>query len=524
MTSRRNVAFLVLAIALSGHADVARAGPLDPVGTGMQAIQELRLEDAERAVAGVPRPLASRPEIRLVAAVVAFHRGRYQEAITTLDEIRPSLQGDLLAYANGIRAPIEAAARRTRTMDTLTSSDGRYSVRFGSDDRVLAPYLLTQLRDADRVLSDVLGYRHPGPIRAEIYGDPEALSDVSTLSIQAIETTGTIAICKFDRLMISSPRVLSHGYPWATTVSHELVHLLVSRATRDRAPTWFHEGIAKFLETAPYFGRPVLSLDAAEKRILHERLVAGQMLPFERFHPSVAMLPTPEDAALAYAEAATVASAVFDLHGKAGIVRVLGRIGEGVDARVAIGELVGSPFDAWVESLWARVKREGAGQEAELDVAHFVSGDAQDDASEIRSPAAKRHIRLGDMLWSRGHPLGASREYARARADAPDDPIVLSRLSRSALEGGDAPAALEAAREALRLRPNHAPARALLAAALARGEDHHAAMLAAWDALRYNPFDPSPHCVLAETAEDEPTRRRERDVCQSLSTESSPAE
>jgi len=515
------VAILIASAALHGSAS---ADPTDPVSRAMIAVRELRIEDAERVLASIPRALASRPEVRLASAVVAFHKGRYEEANSTLDEIDASLPPELRGYVQGLRPPVAAAARRTRTMATLTSADGRFTVRFGEDDRILAPYVLIQMAESDRVLSDVLGYRHPGPIRAEIYGDPEALSEVSTLSIQAIETTGTIAICKFDRLMLSSPRILSHGYPWARTVSHELVHLLLARATRDHAPTWFHEGVAKFLESAPYFGRPVLDLEEAEKRILHERLVANQMLPFERFHPSVAMLPTPEDAALAYAEAATVASAVFDLRGKEGLVRVLARIAEGVDAREAIAELVGSPFDAYVDTLWQRVKRESAPGDAQLDVPRFVRGHASDDAAEVRSPEAAKRVRLGDMLWSRSHPLAASREYARARAISPDDPIVLSRLGRSALEGGDAQAALSAARDALRLSPNHAPARSLVAAALARAGDRNGAVLAAWDALRYNPFDPSPHCVLAETAADELTRRRERDACQRLSTESSHAE
>lgn len=520
MTRRLLVSGFFLGLLVLVPVRAAQAAPTDVIVEAMVAVRELRLEDAERGLASIPAPMRTRVDVRLVTAVLDFHRGRYVEAAGTLEEITPSLPPELRRYADGIRAPIEGAARRTRSMTTLTSADGRYSVRFGDEDRVLAPYLLQQLADADRVLGEVLGYHHPGPIRAEIYGDPQSLSDVSTLSIQAIETTGTIAICKFDRLMISSPRVLSHGYPWATTVSHEMVHLLVARATNDRAPTWFHEGIAKFLESSPYYGRPVLSLDSAEKRILRERILANRMLPFERFHPSVAMLPTPEDAALAYAEAASVASAIFDLRGKEGLVTVLTELRGGKDAMVAIGELVGQPFASWVETLWRAIRGEAAparGADTELRVARFTNG-GEEDAGRERSPAAARHLRLGDMLWSRSHPLAASREYAKARTLAPGDAVVISRLGRSALEGGDPRAAVDAAREALRLEPNHAPARALLAAALARAGDRAAAVLAAYDALRYNPFDPSPHCVLAESSDDEPTRTRESDVCRSLST------
>lgn len=512
---------LVLALIACAFAPATtRAQSKDPISSGIVAIQELRIEDAARELASVGRAANAVPEARFLSALVDFYQGRYQEAASTLDETIPRLSGGLRSAAESQRAAIDGAARRTRGFATMASANGRYVVRFEEGlDRTLAPYALAQLAAADRTLEALLGYHHPGPIRLEFYGDPEALADVSTLSVQAIETTGTIAICKFDRLMVTSPRVLSQGYPWADTISHELVHLLLARATRDHAPTWFHEGIAKFLETSPYYGVPVLSLDPSERKILHDRLVANDLLPFERFYPSVAMLPTPEDAALAYAEASTAVATFHREKGTDGLHALIRRIAEDVEPRAAMTEMLGVPFDRWIEGVWAEVRRQPAPTAAEDPrVPRFTHGEerADDDASEVRSPEATKHVRLGDMLWARQHALGASREYARALSFAPTDPVVLSRLGRSALEGGDARAAVDAARTALVARPDHAPARALLAAALARAGDRHEAMLAAYDALRYNPFDPSPHCVLADVAEDEPTRARERGICQSL--------
>lgn len=492
------------------------------VSAAMTALNELRIEDAERSLASLPRATAATAEAAFVRALVAFHRGRYDEAVAELGSAEANASPELRQLIAMRRPPIDGAADRTRGFETLASADGRYLVRFAPEDRPMAPYVLTQLAAADRILAELLGYRHPGPIRVELYGDPEALAQVSTLSVQAIETTGTIAVCKFDRLMLSSPRVLSHGYAWADTLSHELVHLLVARATRDHAPTWFHEGIAKFLETAPYYGRPVLALDPAEQRIFHERLIADDLLPFERFHPSVAMLPTPEDAALAYAEASTVVAAVYASLGKEGLSELLLRSSTGEDPRASIAALFGRPFDSWLSDLWERERRGSPGpRDAYVDLPRFIRGRElpDDDASEVRSPRAQRHVRLGDMLWARQHPLAASREYERARRIATEDPIVLSRLGRSALEGGDASAALDAARAALRIRPDHAPARSLVAAALLRSGDRHAAMLAAYDALRYNPFDPSPHCVLADAADDAATRDRESQLCRTLAPE-----
>lgn len=515
MTRYRLFATVVLAYLWFAAPPRARAD----VSEELTALAELRIEDAERALSALPAAEAATPAAAFARAELAFLRGRYDEAVAELAAAEAHASPELHQLIERRRGPIDGAARRTRGFQTMTSADGRYIVRFDPSDEPMAPYVLTQLAAADRTLTELLGFRHPGPIRVEIYADPEALSEVSTLSVQAIETTGTIAVCKFDRLMITSPRVLSLGYPWADTLAHELVHLLVARATRDRATTWFHEGIAKFLETAPYYGHPVLALDPAETRIFHERLQANDLLPFERFHPSVAMLPTPEDAALAYAEAATVVAAVYASLGKEGLSELLLRASTGEDTRVSIGALVGKPFEAWLSELWAREKRGEPGpRDAYVELPRFVRGRElpDDDASAVRSAPAQRHVRLGDMLWANEHPLAASREYQRARRLAPDDPVVLSRMGRSALAGGDARAALDAARAALRLHPDHAPARSLVASALLRTGDRHAAMLAAYDALRYNPFDPSPHCVLTEASDDPGTREREGRLCRSL--------
>ena len=42
---------------------------------------------------------------------------------------------------------------------------------------------------------------------------------------------------------------MAHGYPWLDTLAHEMTHLALSQGTRDRAPLWLQEGVAKREET-----------------------------------------------------------------------------------------------------------------------------------------------------------------------------------------------------------------------------------------------------------------------------------
>jgi hypothetical protein len=86
------------------------------------------------------------------------------------------------------------------------------------------------------------GLRAEIPIRVEFYRSPSDLAAVSSLSQAEVARTGTIALCKWARLMVTTPRALAYGYPWLDSINHELVHYAVSTLTRDRAPVWLQEG------------------------------------------------------------------------------------------------------------------------------------------------------------------------------------------------------------------------------------------------------------------------------------------
>ncbi len=98
----------------------------------------------------------------------------------------------------------------------------------------------------------------PKRIPVEVYADARALSEVSTLPLEAIKTSRTIAVCKFNQILITSPKALVRGYGWQDTLAHEYVHLVVSKKSHNRVPIWFHEGspsTSSRTGTAPPAGR-----------------------------------------------------------------------------------------------------------------------------------------------------------------------------------------------------------------------------------------------------------------------------
>ena len=507
-------------IAVSALPPPLHSQPADrAAGDASAALVELRLEDATRHVSALEAAAPDDPTTHALRGVLDFHLGDYASAASHLERAGSSPMAEALVET----------ARATRDMlapyERTASADGRYLVFVApGPDRAIVPYALETLQAADERLTEILGYRAPGPLRLEIYPDAASLARVSSLTEVDIARSGTIALCKWDRLMVTSPRALLHGYPWADTIAHELVHLLLARASRDRAPVWMQEGIAKFLERSYRTGRPTGELEAVSQGILHRAASEGALLPFERLHPSIALLPSQRDAALAFAQVATFMDVFHRRYGDAGLRDVIRRVAEGTDARDAFGAAAQLSFHE-LERRWRdHVRTIPAPPTARLLPRRLVAPGADADqraAEELAEvgEAARRRLRLGDLLFGRRRHRASMVEYADALEVAPEDPIVAARYARAALASGRALEAANALEALVARHPDYAPGTALLATALAAAGREESAVAMARRAIRLNPFDPAPHCVLSEAGPahvSEETRTRESVACQSL--------
>lgn len=506
-------ALFVLALAATAlplDATSVRAMPPGDDGVALasaaDALDRLRPEEAASILTDLSHRYPDDAEVRFERGYLRLLRGDYAEARADLEAT--------LVRAVALRHPDERAMLArvahetedvTRGFDELRSEDGRFVIRYApGPDRFVAHDALHVLHEVDAGLAAELGAHHTGPIRLEILPTATALSRVSSLSIEDIERTGTIALCKWDRLMITSPRALVHGYPWADTIGHEAVHLLLAEITEDRAPVWMQEGYARFLERRWRGGPPAVRLDAGSQSLLVTRAATETLIPFDRLHPSIAMLPSAEDAALAFAQVSTFVQAFYGAHGSAGLVEVATRVRRGEDARQAFSDSAHESFEA-LEGHW----RDAIGtlpmpddDTPEVPRIELRHGDAEpDDSDDVVAEDARRAVRLGDLMWTAQRFLAASVEYSRAHALAPGDPVVASRLARAAVRGGDGRAAIDALEPLLGSYGEHEPLLANLGAAYALVGDRDRARTTSRAATEINPFDPEPHCTLATLAE-----------------------
>ncbi len=424
-----------------------------------------------------------------------FYLGNYQAAAEGVAELRsdPRSPTDLGDFADVIVETHET----TKGYETLRH-DG-FEVRYSpGEDEILVPYAIDTLRAAAEALKTELGVEMVSPVRLEIYPDAESLSRVSTLSVEAIRNTGTIALCKWGRLMIASPRALMHGYPWLDTIAHEYVHLVLTKLTLDRAPVWLQEGIAKFLETRWRQPRATLPNDPASSRLLQEAAKNDELLNFDQLHPSIALLPSQKAAALAFAQVSSFIEMFYRGYGAEGLRAALERVGEGEDARKALAKVARLPWKALEEQWKASLSDRPTAPPARL-LPRYLSGEAteQDEVADVELERARKFVRLGDMLWVRARPAAASVEYGKAHQAAPADPVVASRYARSAIAGGRPKDAIAPLMRTLDRYPNHAPALSSLATAMFRTSRPDLAQEAATHAIAHNPFDPQPHCILS---------------------------
>jgi len=452
------------------------------------------------------------PAVMELEVLAAFYAGDYEGASVGIAELGEEPRGvrDLGSLAQVIVDTYDT----TRDFEVFKS--GNIEVRYApGPDEILVPYAVDTLKAASEAIKEELGLEMVSPIRLEIYPDAESLARVSTLSIEAIRNTGTIALCKWGRLMIASPRALLRGYPWLDTIAHEYVHLVVTKGTVDRAPVWLQEGLAKLLETRWRQPNTKLPNNPSSERLLLGAAEDGELLDFDQLHPSIALLPSQRDAALAFAQVSSFMQMFYDEHGAVGIQQSLDDISEGVDAREALAEAASMSWKD-LERDWRRMLASRPKPPNVRLLKRHLSSEAteNDELAEVERDKARKHLRLGDLLWVRSRPAAASVEYGKAHRVAPDDPVVASRYARSAIAGGRAEDAIDPLVYTLLLYPTHAPAQSSLATARLRTGDRRGAAAAASAAIALNPFDPQPHCVLADL--DGPTASHERQLCSRL--------
>jgi tetratricopeptide (TPR) repeat protein len=459
-------------------------------------------EDVGAARALVEPVLAERPGdpgVQAVAGMVRFHEQRYREAVDLLERSGVPTGGiDYLAIAR-------AAAEITK--DHARAEGEHFVVSYPKGkDEVLVPYVLEALEAQRAALKSDLGWAAPGKVLIEILNDTRELARISTLTEEEIKTSGTIALCKFGKLMIVSPKALVKGYDWLDTAAHEYTHYVVTARTRNNTPIWLHEGIAKYSESRWRGAGGELSAWSAGK--LAEAVKKDQLVTFAQMHPSMAKLPSQEAAALAFAEVMVAVEYLEKKGGQPLMNRVLDLVAQGTAAEKAVAEALGTSFDAFLAD-WKRYMAArpipGAGQ-AQAEKLRFKGdakhGGAHSEWSDIPDEKARAFARLGELMRERGKWVAARVEYGKAVARVGKGiPVLSDKYALAAMMSGQDEEARGALEEALKRHPQYAALNLHLGRLHLKRKEWPAAREALLRANAVDPFDPEIHAGLAQVGE-----------------------
>lgn len=479
----------------------------DPRATLSQVEQRLDDWDLPGAVAlleGLERELPSDSQpLQYLRGRIAFEEGRYDQAIALLRSAGvPDSPESYLRLARD-------TAQVTHDHRHLESEHFIFSFPGGKDE-LLAPYALETLEAARAALLKDLGFAPPGKTRVEVVNDAPELSRVSTLTLKQIQTTGTIAICKFNKLMVTSPKAVVRGYDWLDTLAHEYVHLVVSSMSHNTVPIWLHEGLAKYLESR-WRGEAGLSIAPATLALLGRRVQQDTLVPFEKMHPSIAMLPTAEDAAVAFAEVFFAVDYLFRERGNAGLQTVIGSLRDGKTDRQAVEAATGMTFarfeKAWIGHIRQQpLPRELIPQTGERIVLKDAAKKTESDPREIDFQGfdevverdARKLAHLGELFRERSRFGAAAEEYGKAhrlvgdKYESISNKYALTLIQLKRLDEAEG-----VLRGSLKVHPGAAASQVHLGRIyLARGDDAHA-LETYLGALASDPFDEEIHLALA---------------------------
>ena len=469
--------------------DTGVAGPERQVQALLNAWQ---VDAAAKAVEPLMQALPDLPAIQAAAARVKFHQQRYADAMDLMRRAKA---------ATGQEPAMYDLIRETYlvTKDFVEYRDRRAIVRMApGPDEVLAPYVLDGLNDAIDRLAPRFGLVVEAPIVIEVYPSTKAFSRVSTLDMKSIETSGTIALCKFDRLLIITPRVTLRGYDWLDTVSHELIHLLISRKSHNTVPVWLHEGLAKYHESGwrKPFGEPLSSYSAG---LLARALNKNELITFAQMSPSMAYLPSQEATATAFAEVHTAIEYLLETYTERAILGLLdGLKSSGGDLDQALIKVTGgnlAQFEAnW--RVWLKKRRFETRDGVTKPAIAFGTNRAavDDDDPERPDGEAGRYARLGDLLFRRGHRAAAAIEYERSlkRAGVGYSGLV-HRLASCLIATKSLDRAQEILSQSAQRSPDDPRTHVLLGRLALQSKRHQEAFDAYERANAINPFDPEVH-------------------------------
>ncbi len=470
------------------------------VNEALALLDAWQLEDAlsigERVLLERPQD----PEVWMLTGRLQLYRGAHRAALSFFDAAADA--GVEVGYVHALVRNTAGYEAHFQALET-----DHFRIHYLNKDEIVAYHAKAVLEAAYKRIGtalDIFPAERGEKIIVEIFPDARGLAGATGLTVQEIGTSGTIAVCKFHRLMITSPLATASGYDWADTLAHEYTHLLITKKSHNSIPIWLHEGIAKYYESM-WSGKPGRALGPYAETLLAKAVKAHTLITYDEMHPSMAKLPSQEATALAFAEVFTTIEFMRERFGTESVPHILQRTGAGEGLERALRAVTQLDLHG-IEKVWTRWLRgrsfklvAGAKpQRIELSDRGEAKADKEKPLEAIADKFVHDHSRLGELLQLRDHHEAAVVEYEQAHRKAGVKYASLNyRLARAYQKTGKDDEALRLLDETLLAHNDDGDLHVLAGRMrLKRGDLKQAKQHFERVILR-NPFNPETHAALA---------------------------
>ncbi len=454
--------------------------------------------------AGVSQPLRD-----LFRAWALHQKGDYRDALSLFNGLDENHK-DYDEYLSNRLVELRKTDQALLEFSVLETSN--FSIRYQAGrDEAMIEFLPAVMESAYSRLSKIFQFERDEKIIVELMPDYELFSYASALTKKQIETTGTVALCVENRVVVLTPRRVAMGYYWPNVISHEFIHYIMTKIGGDSVPLWFHEGVAKFFE-----GRwdaeiqPPLE-DSLQTR-LAQALAANSLVTFEQMYPSFAALPTPQLAQLAYAQTASMIEFICDKKGTDFIPDLLREVDEKNTVETILGTAFERDIDGFLElwKSWAHIRdykksAELSDEDSAVTLLDSDFGAEKLDALSEEDESIKKHTRLGDLLLDNHRYGPALKEYAKATADQ-KEPYSRQMMMRFLVcyehlsRGQEMITLIDEQITNWKMDPTMLKYKAMAFMRLDNTDEAKSMLI---QAVRVNPFDPKVHELRRRVAESE---------------------
>ena len=467
----------------------------DEVYRGYQLVQDWDLTSAEKLSEQLLKEYPESGDAHFLQARIEFMKGNYERSWVILSNIDNNFK-----EVKDFKKHVDATRRALKNFISKESEHFIFRFEKGVDE-ILLYYAEDVLEKSYRVLGKVLNYYPKEKVLVEIYPDRNPFSQISPLTLNDILTSGTVALCKYHRIMMISPGSLVRGYNWMDTLSHEYVHYLLTKKSHNHLPLWMHEGIAKYLE-AKWRGEKQY-LSPIMQTVLSNALKSDYRVPLEAMMPSLAKLKNADDVQLAYAEVSSMMEYITTLKGPDIFSKILMELASKPEFEDVFLKYIGqnlimfqNNWENWVKKL--ELKSIPGIKTLATEFKNRKGLEPENKGYKtLGSKKAQDLTYLGDILKSRDHYKAAIVEYQKALDESSShSPVLFNKLAGTYLQIQKYNEAENLLKESLEFFPNFHTSLANMGEVYFSNREYQTAQFYFEKAVRINPFNPFVHMRL----------------------------